>query len=69
MHAPMNRSMPTILIATALCPASALAQFDFDDPDRFEDDDYVASMACFQENDYVQAAKFRDALQQSDNGE
>lgn len=31
----MNRSMPTILIATALCPAAALAQFDFDDPDRW----------------------------------
>ena len=34
-----------------------------------EEDDYVASMACFQENDYVQAAKFRDALQQGENGE
>ncbi|MFG0313842.1 MAG: hypothetical protein ACF8LL_06630, partial [Phycisphaerales bacterium] len=31
----MNRWVRTTLITTALCPAAALAQFDFDDPDRW----------------------------------
>ncbi|MBO6740969.1 MAG: SUMF1/EgtB/PvdO family nonheme iron enzyme [Phycisphaerales bacterium] len=31
----MNRLVRTTLITTALCPAAALAQFDFNDPDRW----------------------------------